>query len=161
MQENQPHYVYLLHGVGTTSFKIGMSVDSDRRARQLSLPFETEVLCKFMLPNRDEARLVEKGLHRLYRDRKILREWFRDVDEKFFVADAEWIAMRRFDRAERGYLERTGVVRTLPGRPKKKSPAEKAPRIPAERCDEIVLETLREEGIEAALALRKELKAHA
>jgi hypothetical protein len=100
---NRPHYVYLVGNVGINTYKIGLAMNIERRIRSLQLPFEIELITKVTIDGRGKALTVEQGLHRLYADRNIRGEWFRDIDPKTFVFHAEYIAADRYDLALEDY----------------------------------------------------------
>jgi len=150
----KPHFVYMMRGVGTTFFKIGMSQDYTRRKRQYSLPFDLEVIKWFQASDYWEALDLEKRIQQLYRNHRCRGEWFTRLSPEFFISDLEWLSLKEYTRAEAEYL----------GRGEKYSPPGKRPKFKkvvvrrdTNREDRAVLQTLKEEGLEAAMKLRKEL----
>ncbi len=148
----QPHYVYLLQGVGNDYFKIGMSRNVTRRKRQYSVPFDMVIAKWFQAKDYWAALDLEKRIQKLYRNRRCRGEWFQGLKPEFFVSDLEWLAMGEYERAEKEYLKR--------GESFKEKPEDLPEVIPSKETsyrDKIVLEILRNEGLAAAKALRKEL----
>jgi hypothetical protein len=147
----KPHFVYLMQGEGTDYFKIGMSIDATRRKRGYSVPFRMIIVKVFQARDYWDALDLEKRVQRLYRNRRCHGEWFRGLNPTHFIDDLEWFAMKDYDRAEKEYLSRGESYKDKPREipevvPKKDTPYQ----------DRLILETLREEGLDAALALRKE-----
>ena len=147
----KPHYVYLLRGEGTDYFKIGMARDVTRRKRHYSVPFELVVVKSFQARDYWDALDLEKRIQRLYRNHRCRGEWFRGLAPEHFIDDIEWLAMKDYERAEKEYLSRGESYSDKP-----KEIPEVVSKKDTSYQDRVVLETLREEGIEAAIALRKE-----
>jgi hypothetical protein len=151
----KPHTVYLIADKARRFYKIGLALNVEKRMRSFSLPFEVFLVSRLTLPHRGLALKTERGLHKLYRALRLRREWFRDIDEANFVFDAEYIAAGAYSLAEAEYKKRGGL--SANPRKKKVSPLVKRSQ-DTRRRDQVVLQTLREQGIEAAMNLRKELK---
>jgi len=66
-----PGYVYLFKA--DRYYKIGKAINVQKRARQLNLPFEVEILHAIPVSDMDYA---ETRLHRLFANQRIRREWF-------------------------------------------------------------------------------------
>ncbi len=68
-------YVYLLHGVGTPWYKIGVSVDPKIRLKQLGTqgPFKIEPVHQLKV---DDMINVESHFHNLFADKRAQGEWF-------------------------------------------------------------------------------------
>jgi T5orf172 domain len=145
----KPHYVYLMGGVGTKFFKIGMSKDVKQRKRQYSLPFELKVSKCFLAR---DALDLEKRIQALYHDHRCRGEWFADLSPEHFISDIEWLAMKDYVRAEKEYYSRN---------PKRRKRNKKQKIVVSRKTsysDRTVLETLRQEGLRAAQSLRKEIQ---
>lgn len=87
------HYVYLISDPTRMYFKIGHTVNVDRRAAALQTPFEPQVLAKVKCPTRAVAKQLERYLHTVFSNTRIRKEWFSDISiEKFQNA------VKTFDR---------------------------------------------------------------
>ena len=93
--------------VGTTFYKIGMSLDPEirRRTLQTGNPYQLEIKSSKTV---DDIRGVESGLHRLFRDQQLpnvdATEWFDFDDEALLqgVQEAFTDPMpERFERPRR------------------------------------------------------------
>ena len=72
-------WVYLIHSVGTTYYKIGMAISIENRIKEMQTgnPHELNVVAKTRHSN---ARLFEKHLHAICQNNRIRGEWF-DLDD--------------------------------------------------------------------------------
>jgi len=147
----QQHYVYLAQGAGTRYFKIGMARSVSRRMRQYSLPFDLVVISSFQAKDYWQALDLEKRIQKLYRNRRCRGEWFLDLSPEYFISDIEWLAMAEYQRAEKEYLKRGESYSKKP-----EGVPEVVPSKDTTYQDVVILETLRSEGIEAAMKLREE-----
>lgn len=86
------NHVYLVGNKKLNYYKVGVAVNIQKRINGLSSPFEVELMAHIALKNRFQALDVEAGLHRLYLKKNIRGEWFRDLNPKTFVDDAETVA---------------------------------------------------------------------
>ena len=69
-------YVYLIWAKGTNIFKIGKSINPDRRVTQISpvMPYPLEVVLKWRTPF---MSLSERWLHLIFQESRMQGEWFR------------------------------------------------------------------------------------
>lgn len=81
-----PGYVYLIHGIGTSWYKIGVSLDTKVRLKQLGTqgPFKIELIHQLKV---DDMVAVESYFHRLFNGKRAEGEWFTlsPDDIKLFV----------------------------------------------------------------------------
>ena len=70
-----PGFVYLLHGLNTGWYKIGLSVNARRRTKQIGArsPFEIELVHKLAV---DDMHRVEAHFHALFAAQRVNGEWF-------------------------------------------------------------------------------------
>ena len=69
-------YIYFVHADGTNRYKIGLTVDLDRRMKQLNgkqAPFENKLLWSIKV---SDMRSAEKDLHDTFSSRRVNGEWF-------------------------------------------------------------------------------------
>jgi len=69
-------YIYFVHADGTNRYKIGLTVDLDRRMRELNgkqAPFENKLLWSIEV---SDMRSAEKDLHDMFSNRRVNGEWF-------------------------------------------------------------------------------------
>ena len=69
-------YIYFVHADGTNRYKIGLTVDLDRRMRELNgkqAPFENKLLWSIEV---SDMRSAEKDLHDMFSTRRVNGEWF-------------------------------------------------------------------------------------
>lgn len=74
-REPAPGYVYLIHGVGTPWYKIGLTTNPQIRLKQLGTqgPFKLEILRSFSV---DDMCSVEELLHAYFANKRANGEWF-------------------------------------------------------------------------------------
>jgi Meiotically up-regulated gene 113 len=72
-------HVYLFGCPQLNYYKIGISQKPATRLRDLNVPFVMEILSACPLPNSANAIQVEARVHQEFADRRIHREWFRDI----------------------------------------------------------------------------------
>lgn len=78
--DREPHWVYFIgYKEINGMMKIGMSKEPERRLRilQVGAPKKLTMWGKVKCRNQDEARLLEKELHRSYAKNSVRGEWFR------------------------------------------------------------------------------------
>lgn len=70
-----PGYVYLIHGIGTSWYKIGLSLNTKVRLKQLGTqgPFKNELIHQIKV---DDMVAVESHFHRLFDGKRAEGEWF-------------------------------------------------------------------------------------
>ena len=69
-------YIYFVHADGTNRYKIGLTVDLDRRMKQLNgkqAPFENKLLWSIKV---SDMRSAERDLHDTFSSRRVNGEWF-------------------------------------------------------------------------------------
>lgn len=73
--ESRPGFIYLIEGIGTSTFKIGRTAKLSERLNAFGvlLPFETALIHSF--PARDMFR-SESRLHRRFSSQRVRSEWF-------------------------------------------------------------------------------------
>jgi hypothetical protein len=76
-----PGWVYLIHAIGTSRFKIGFASSPDKRLVQLSeqSPFPLTMVCSY--PSAD-AKGSESLWHKLFEQKRVHGEWFELTDEQ-------------------------------------------------------------------------------
>jgi len=76
-------YVYLMHAQGTSYYKIGKSINPDKRLLQISpkMPFETELIKVW---GTNFMSIAEKWLHKHFSEFRRNGEWFQLPDEFLF-----------------------------------------------------------------------------
>lgn len=80
-------FVYVVHQVNPSAYKIGISNDVVQRRSALatSNPDPLRIIRTYELPSREIARGVESRLHQRFAHKRIRLEWFqlepRDIDE--------------------------------------------------------------------------------
>lgn len=153
---NKPHFVYLIGNRSLNYYKIGYARNVERRMVALNTPFSIELFKKAWTASRWGAQVVEKQLHRLFKDKHLRGEWFHDIDVEIFLSCAEFIAAGRVDLAERecGYTPEIKQAK----RSKRRSKTVERPRRKTGHRDRIVLEALRSGGLEAARKVREEFQ---
>ena len=82
LEITRPSYVYLLRA--GLFFKIGKSDKVSKRigSIQTANPSKVMLVAKFKCDSSDEARKLEKELHKRYKDRKVSGEWFSFTKEE-------------------------------------------------------------------------------
>lgn len=75
LYEPIPGYVYLIRGVGTPWYKIGISIDTKVRLKQLGTqgPFKIELIHQLKV---NDMIAVESHFHRLFNGKRAEGEWF-------------------------------------------------------------------------------------
>lgn len=74
-RNNKPGYVYLMHGIGTEWYKIGLSIDPDKRRVSLETksPYEIELLNAHKV---DDMYTEEAFWHEKFAEKRANGEWF-------------------------------------------------------------------------------------
>jgi len=82
-------YVYLIHAIGSDYYKIGKSINPDRRILQISpvMPFKVRFVRVWPTNFMDKA---EKYLHNLFMDERTNGEWFSFKEEELNTILAEF-----------------------------------------------------------------------
>lgn len=82
-----PGYVYLMHAVGTDMYKVGLSINPEKRAEKLDCesPHRVVLVHKILV---DQMKRIEDYFHSLFRDNHVKGEWFRldEFEVKMFCA---------------------------------------------------------------------------
>lgn len=83
-----PGYVYLMHGIGTPWYKIGLSVDTRVRLKQLGTrsPFRIKLIHSIKTNDMSET---EAYFHRLFNHKRAHGEWFT-LDQADIVHFCRW-----------------------------------------------------------------------
>ena len=71
-------YVYLIHCVGSSFYKIGISIQPCKRLKDLQAanPFDLQLLDVTEHKSVNEALKIESGLHMMFADKCVRNEWF-------------------------------------------------------------------------------------
>ena len=90
--------VYVVHAVGTPRYKIGWSVDVDKRINSLKTGCPYPVYVVTSIPTCDEK--LEQKLHNMYQSYRVHGEWFELPDRAVeFLSGADEMMISRADTA--------------------------------------------------------------
>ena len=77
-------YLYLFGCPQSNYYKIGISSKPERRLADLNVPFVMEIIATHPVPEGMDAIQAEASVHAEFADRRIHREWFRNIAREDF-----------------------------------------------------------------------------